>query len=65
MYEDDIKVFTKKEKELKTLIQTIKIYSQYIGMEFDIVKYAMLITKNGKRKSEWNRAAKSGKHQNA
>ena len=36
IYTDDIKLFTKNEKELETLIQTIRIYSlQYIniGME--------------------------------
>ena len=30
---DDIEQFVKKEKELETLIQTIRIYSQDIGME--------------------------------
>ena len=38
MYKDGIKVFAKNEKELKTVIQTIKIYSQDIGMEFSIEK---------------------------
>ena len=33
---DDIKVFAKSEKELGILIQTKRIYSQDIGMEFDI-----------------------------
>ena len=30
MYIDDIKLFAKNEKELETLIQTIRIYSQDI-----------------------------------
>ena len=30
------------------LIQTIRIYNQDIGMEFDIEKFAMLIMKIGK-----------------
>ena len=37
MYMDGIKLFIKKkkeEKELETLIKTIRIYSQHIGMEF-------------------------------
>ena len=34
MYMDDIKQFTKNEKELCTLINTVRIYSQDIGMEF-------------------------------
>ena len=33
---DDIKVFAKNEKELKSLIQAVRIYSQDITMEFGI-----------------------------
>ena len=33
---DDIKLFAKNEKEQETLIQTISIYSQDIGMGFGI-----------------------------
>ena len=33
MYMDDIKLFAKNEKELKILIQAVRIYSQDIGME--------------------------------
>ena len=40
MYMDDIKIFAKNEKELETLVQTIRIYSQDIGMEFGIEKCA-------------------------
>ena len=41
MYMDDIKQFAKEEKELETLIQAVRIYSQDIGMEFGIEKCAM------------------------
>ena len=41
MYMGDIKLFAKNEKHLETLIQTVRIYSQDIGMEFGIEKYAM------------------------
>ena len=44
-----IKLFAKKEKELETLIHTVRIYSQDIGMEFGIEKCAMLVMKSGKR----------------
>ena len=46
MYMDDIKVFAKKKKKknLETLVQTIRIYSQDIVTEF-----GMLIMKSGKR----------------
>ena len=49
MYMDDIKLFAKNEKELKTLIHVVGIYSQDIGMEFGIEKCAMLVMKSGKR----------------
>ena len=42
MYMDDIKVFAKNEKELKTLIHAVRIYSQDIGMEFSKDKCAIL-----------------------
>ena len=49
MHRNYIKLFTKNEGELVILIQTMRIYSQDIGMEFGIEKYAMLIMKNEKR----------------
>ena len=49
MYMDDIKLFAKNEKELETLINAIRIYSQDIGVEFSIEKCAMLVMKSGKR----------------
>ena len=45
---DDIKLFAKNEKELETLIHTVRIYSQDIGMEFGIEKCALLVMKSGK-----------------
>ena len=49
MYMDDIKLFVKNKKELKTLIQTVRIYNQDIKMEFDIEKCTMQVMKSGKR----------------
>ena len=49
MYMDDIKSFAKNEKELETLIHTVRIYCQDIGMEFGIEKCAMPVMKSGKR----------------
>ena len=49
MYMDDIKRFTKNEKELKTLIHAVRIYSQDIRIESGIEKCAMLVMKSGKR----------------
>ena len=45
IYMDDIKLFAKNEKEVETLIHTIRIYSQDIGMEFGIEKCALLVMK--------------------
>ena len=52
MYMDDIKLFAKNEKELKTLIHTVRIYSQDIEMEFCIEKCVMRVMKWGKL-TEW------------
>ena len=38
------------KKELETLIHTVRIYIQGIGMEFGIEKCAMLVMKSGKRR---------------
>ena len=46
---ENIKLFAKNEKELETLIQTMRIYSQDILMEYGIEKCAMLAMKSGKR----------------
>ena len=35
-YMDNIELFAKNEKELETLIQTVRIYSQDIGIEFSV-----------------------------
>ena len=35
---DDIKLSAKNEKDLETLIHTVRIYSQDLGMEFGIEK---------------------------
>ena len=48
MYIDDIKLFAKNEKELETLIQAVRIYSQDVGMEFSIERCKAM--KSSKRK---------------
>ena len=50
MYMDDIKLLAKNKKELEILIQTVRIYSQDIKIEFGIEKCAMLVMKSGKRR---------------
>ena len=46
---DDIKLLAKNEKELKTLIHAIRIYSSDIGIEFGIEECSMLVMKSDKR----------------
>ena len=48
MYMDDISLFAKYEKEAETLTHAFRIYSQDIGMEFCIEKYARLAMKSCK-----------------
>ena len=48
MYMDDIKLFAKNEKELASLGQTKRIYTQDIGIKFGLEKCFMLIMKSGK-----------------
>ena len=45
----DIRPFTKNERQLDILIQTVRIYSQGIGMEFSIEKCTILVMKSGKQ----------------
>ena len=49
MYIDVIKLFVNNEKELETLIQAVRIYSQVIGMKFGFEKCAMLRMRSRKR----------------
>ena len=49
MYMDDIKLFTKNEKDLESLIHAVRIYSVDIGMEFGTEKCVLLVMKSGKR----------------
>ena len=39
LFIDDLKLYSRNEKELDSLIQTICIFSKDIGMEFSIEKY--------------------------
>ena len=45
---DDLKLYFKSEKALDSLIQTVKIFSEYIWMQFGVDKCAMLVIEKGK-----------------
>ena len=48
LFMGDLKLYSRNEKELDLLVQTISIFSKYLGMEFGIEKCAMLLTEQGK-----------------
>ena len=48
LFMDDLKLYAKNEKALDSLIQTVRIFSTDIGLEFGIEKCAMLTLKRGK-----------------
>ena len=48
LFMDDLKLYSCSEKELDSLIQTIHVFSEDIGMAFGIEKCAMLVIEKGK-----------------
>ena len=48
LFMDDLKLYSRNEKELHSLVQTIRILSEDIGMEFGKEKCAMLVIEKGK-----------------
>ena len=48
LFMDDLKLYSRNEKELDSLVQTIRTFSKDIGMEFHIEKCAMLVIEKGK-----------------
>ena len=44
----DLKIYSRNEKELDSLVQTIRIFNKDIGMGFGIEKCAMLVIEKGK-----------------
>ena len=45
---DDLKLYSRNVKGLDSLVQTIRAFSEDIGMEFGIEKGAMSVTEKGK-----------------
>ena len=48
LFIDNLKLYSQSEKELDSLIQTVHVFSEDIGMEFVIEKFAMLVMEKGK-----------------
>ena len=49
LYMDDLKLFAKNEKDLDSLIQSVRVFSTDIGMQFGVKKCAVLILKRGRK----------------
>ena len=48
LFMDDLKLYSQSEKGLDSLVQTVRVFSEDIGMEFGIEKCAMLVMEKGK-----------------
>ena len=48
LFMDNLKLYSRSEKELDLLVQTVPVFIENIGMEFGIEKCAMLVTEKGK-----------------
>ena len=48
LFMDDLKLYSRSEKGLDSLVQTVRVFSEDIGMEFGIEKSAMLVMEKGK-----------------
>ena len=48
LFMDDLKLYSRREKKLNSLVQTFRVFGEDIGMEFDIEKCAMLVMEKGK-----------------
>jgi hypothetical protein len=49
LYMDDLKLFSKSRAEVESLVHTVRIFSNDIGMQFGLDKCAVITTKRGKR----------------
>ena len=48
LFMDDLKLYGRNEKEINSLVHTVRVYSSDIGMDFGIEKCAMMVMKRGK-----------------
>ena len=48
LFMDDLKLYSPNERGLDSLVQTVNVFSENIGMEFGIEKCAMLVMEKGK-----------------
>ena len=48
MFMDDLKLYAKSEQGLESLVHTVRVFSEDIGMDFGIKKCAKLLLRRGK-----------------
>ena len=48
LFMHDLKLYSRSEKGLDSLVQTVRVFSEHIGMEFGIEKCAILVMEKGK-----------------
>ena len=48
LFMDDLKLYSRSEKGLDSLIQTVRVFTEDVGMEFSIEKSATLVMEKGK-----------------
>ena len=48
LFMDDLKLYSRSEKGLYSLVQRVRVFSEDVGMEFGIRKCAMLVMEKGK-----------------
>jgi len=48
LYLDDLKLYSKSEQDMSTLVSTVRIFSDDIGMTFGFSKCATLVVNRGK-----------------
>ena len=48
LFMNDLKLYSRSEKGLDSLVQTVHVFNEDIGMEFGIEKCAMLVMEKGK-----------------
>ena len=48
LFMDDLKLYSRSKKRLDSLGQTVRVFSEDIGMEFGVEKCSMLVMEKGK-----------------
>ena len=48
LFMDDLKLYSRSEKGLDSLVQTVRVFSEDIGMQFGMKKCAILVMEKGK-----------------